>query len=178
MALKATIYKASLQVSDVDRNHYRDYQLTLARHPSETEERLMIRMLAFALHADEQLEFTRGLCVDEEPELWLKNPVGEIELWIELGLPDENRLRKACSRAEQVILYCYGGRAVPPWWQRNAEKLARFGNLRLVTLPEATTAALTALAQRNMELHASIQAGQIFFGAGEQTVLVEPEPLQ
>ena len=99
MALTATIFKASLQISDLDRHYYGEHQLTLARHPSETDERMMVRLLAFILHADEQLNFTRGLCVDDEPDLWQKNLTNEIELWIDVGLPDERRVRKACSRA-------------------------------------------------------------------------------
>ena len=108
MALSATIFKANLQVSDMDRNYYAEHLLTLARHPSETDERMMVRLLAYALHADEYLNFTKGLCADEEPDLWLKNLTDEIELWIDVGQPDERRLRKACSRAAQVYLYLYG----------------------------------------------------------------------
>ena len=95
MALSSTIFKADLNISDIDRNYYAEHQLTLARHPSETDERMMVRLLAFALHADERLTFTKGLCVDEDPALWLKNYTGEIDLWIDVGLPDEKRLRKA-----------------------------------------------------------------------------------
>ena len=129
MALKATIFKATLSIADMDRHYYADHHLTLARHPSETDERMMIRLLAFALNASDRLEFTRGLSTDDEPELWQKSLSDEIELWIELGLPEESRLRKACNRAREVVLYTYGGRAVPLWWNKHQSKLARFDNL-------------------------------------------------
>ncbi|WP_230369927.1 YaeQ family protein [Paludibacterium denitrificans] len=116
MALSATIYKVNLTLSDMDRSYYASHNLTLAQHPSETIERLMLRLTAFALHASDTLSFTRGLCADDEPELWQKNYSDEIELWIDLGEPDEKRLKKACSRAEQVVLYSYGGRASEVWW--------------------------------------------------------------
>src|SRR5680860_958910 len=117
MALKATIFKATLNIADMDRHYYADHQLTLAQHPSENDERMMIRLLAFALNAREGLEFTKGLSTDDEPELWQKSLSDEIELWIELGLPDESRLRKACNRSKQVILYTpYGGTRTSPNW--------------------------------------------------------------
>ncbi len=118
MALPSTIFKATLQISDIDRQYYGEHQLTLARHPSETDERMMVRLFAFALHADENLNFTKGLCADDEPDLWQKSLTGEIALWIDVGLPDERRVRKACGRAEKVCLYLYGGRAADLWWQK------------------------------------------------------------
>ena len=114
MAIKATIFKTELQVSDMDRGYYRDHTLTLARHPSETDERMMVRLLAFALHADEALLFGRGLSTDDEPDLWQKDLTGAVELWIDVGLPTEKDIRKACGRARQVVVYCYGGRGVQP----------------------------------------------------------------
>ena len=97
MALKATIYKATVNVADLDRNQFLDASLTLARHPSETQERMMLRLLAWLKYADERLQFTRGLCADDEPEAWLRNDHLGIDLWIELGLPDERRIKKACT---------------------------------------------------------------------------------
>ena len=177
MALKATIFKADLSVADMDRHHYQDYPLTLARHPSETDERMMLRVLAFALHADEALQFTKGLSTDDEPDLWRRSLSDEIELWIELGLPDESRLRKACNRARQVVLYAYGGRGVPIWWQKNRDKLARFDNLKVYSLPAEATQALAGLAQRSMTLQCTIQDGQASLGDERTLVTVEPEPL-
>ncbi len=113
MALKATVFKARVQLSDMDRHVYLDHSLTMARHPSETDLRMMVRLLAWAIYGDERLEFTRGLCADDEPELWQKSYSEEIELWIDLGMPEEGRVRKACARARQVVIFAYGDRAVP-----------------------------------------------------------------
>lgn len=169
MALTSTIFKANLQVSDMERNYYAEHQLTLARHPSETNERMMVRLLAFALHAGEQLSFTKGLCADDEPDLWQKSYSDEIELWIDIGLPDERRVRKACSRASQVYLYLYGGRGAEHWWQRNAQKLQRFTNLTVVEIPELACREIATLAQRNMQLQCTVQDGEIWLSDGEQT---------
>lgn len=177
MALKATVFKAALQIADMDRHFYQDFNLTLARHPSETDERMMLRLLAFARHARDNLEFTRGLSTDDEPDLWAKSLTGDIELWIDLGLPEESRVRKACGRATEVWLYTYGGRAVPLWWQKHRDKLARFDNLQVVNIPAETSAALAELAERTMQLQCNIQDGQIWIGDGERTVTVEPEVL-
>lgn len=115
MALKATVFKAELQVADMDRHHYGTYNLTLARHPSETDERMMVRVLAFALFADPALGFGKGLCVDDEPDLWQKDLTGVIERWIDVGQPDEKWIRKACGRAREVVVLAYG-RALEVWW--------------------------------------------------------------
>ncbi len=120
MALKATIFKADLQIADMDRRYYGDHTLTIARHPSETDERMMVRLLAFAMHADEALSFGRGLSTDDEPDLWRKDLTGTIEIWIDVGLPDEKRVRRACGRARQVFVYSYGGRGAELWWDQFA----------------------------------------------------------
>ena len=123
MALKATIFKASLQVSDIDRNYYGEHQLTLARHPSETDERMMMRVLAFALNAHEHLEFGKGLSDVDEPHLCQKDLTGQIVHWIDVGLPEEKRLVRASGKAGRVTVYAYG-RGVDVWWKANAERLA------------------------------------------------------
>ena len=174
MALSATIFKATLQISDMDRGYYAEHLLTLARHPSETDERMMVRMLAFALHAGEQLSFTKGLCADEEPDLWQISLSNEIELWIDVGLPEERRLRKACSRAQQVALYSYGGRGADIWWQKNCDKLQRFANLSVIELPEASSRELAKLAERNMQLQCTIQDGEIWLNSGAQSCSISP----
>jgi uncharacterized protein YaeQ len=174
MAPKATIYKAELQVSDMDRQYYATHALTLARHPSETDERLMVRLLAFALHADERLEFGRGLSTDDEPDLWRKSLAGEIEQWIELGQPDEQRIRKACGRARQVVVISYGGRSAEIWWDKIAHGLARSKNLTVIDIPAATVQALAVLADRNMQLQCLIQDGQAQLMSETATVTVEP----
>ncbi|KEQ16268.1 YaeQ family protein [Endozoicomonas numazuensis] len=161
MALKATIFKTELHIADMDRHYYQNHSLTIARHPSETDERMMIRLLAFTLFADEQLSFTKGLSTDDEPDLWLKNYSDEIELWIDLGQPDEKRIRKACGRAHSVVLINYGGRTSDTWWDQMAGKLDRFQNLKVLNLEENSSKALAELAERNMQLSASIQDGHI-----------------
>src|SRR5437660_579499 len=134
MALKSIIYKATLGIADMDRPYYGEHNLTLARHPSETEERLMVRLLAFALHADERLEFGRGLSADDEPALWLKEYSGEIRLWIEVGLPGERLLRRASGRAENVIVFAYGGKSMEAWWLKEGAAIKRIRNVRVVAL--------------------------------------------
>src|SRR5512134_968086 len=152
MALKSTIFKATLNIADMDRPYYGEHNLTLARHPSETDERMMVRLLAFALFADERLEFGRGLSAEDEPALWLKEYSGDIRLWIEVGLPDERVLRKAAGRAAEVVVLAYGGRAVDLWWAKEGAALARLDKLRVLALDAETSAALAALAQRGMQL--------------------------
>jgi uncharacterized protein YaeQ len=174
MAIKATIFKADLQIADMDRNYYADHSLTLARHPSETDERMMVRLLAFTLFAHEQLGFGKGLCVDDEPDLWRKDLTGAIELWIDVGLPDEKWTRKACGRARQVVIVSYGGRQADIWWEQARSKLERQGNLRVINLPQAATQALAALANRTMRLQCSIQDGHVWITDGQDTVQVEP----
>lgn len=161
MALKATIYKATVNVADMDKNVFLDSTLTLARHPSETEERLMLRLLAWLVNAHERLTFTRGLSAEDEPEIWLMNDHNGIEVWVELGLPDERRLKKACNRAARVYLYTYNARAAQIWWQQNQNKLQQ-ENLTVRFLDDEQLKALTQLASRSMTLQATIQDGTIW----------------
>jgi uncharacterized protein YaeQ len=177
MALKATIYKADLQIADMDRNYYQDHVLTLARHPSETDERMMIRLLAFAIHANEALTFTKGLFDTDEPDLWQKDLTGAIQLWIEVGQPDEKRLMKACGRSEKVIVYCYSATS-HIWYKQIANKLERAKNLSVINIPAEASAQLEKLAQRNMQLQCTIQDGQIWLTDSADTVLVEREPFK
>jgi uncharacterized protein YaeQ len=173
MALKATVFKAQLQVSDMDRGHYQAYTLTLARHPSETDERLMVRLLAFTLNANEALSFTKGLSTEDEPELWQKSLSDEIELWIELGQLDEKRLRRACGLARQVIVYLYAQRSASVWWSQHQEMVRRFSNLRVVMLTVSGDTRLEQLAQRNMTLNATVQDNQIWLSDDQQTVTID-----
>jgi uncharacterized protein YaeQ len=174
MALKATIFKAMLNIADLDRGVYLDANLTLARHPSETDLRLIVRLLAWALNAHDDLAFTKGLCADDEPELWLKNLHGGIEHWIEVGLPDERRLKKGCNRSEQVTLYTYAGRVVDLWWQQNQALLNRQDNLRIVDFSEEELAPLVDLAERNMQWQVTISEGQVFINSGDVNLSITP----
>jgi uncharacterized protein YaeQ len=173
MAPNATIFKALLHIADVDRHYYDDHTITLARHPSETDERMMVRLLAFAFHAHETLLFGRGLSAEAEPALWQKDLTGLIELWIEVGLPDEKALRQACGRAQQVCVYSYGGRAADQWWKENVAALERLKNLTVMNLSPEGSRALAGLAQRNMELHCTIQDEQLLIGDGTNAVQIE-----
>lgn len=156
MALKATVHKADLSVSDLDRHYYQNHSLTLARHPSETNERMMVRLLAFALNAGERLEFGKGLSNEEEPALWQKSLSGEIELWIDVGQPDERRLRKACGLSKEVKVYCYGQRGALLWWQQNEPVLSRLSNLSVVGLRVPD---IDRLVERTMTLQCTVEGG-------------------
>ncbi len=164
MALKATIFKAELQIADMDRHYYESHSLTLARHPSESDERMMVRLLAFALNAREGLQFTKGLSEDDEPELWQRSFSDEIGLWIELGQPDEKRIRKACARAQRVVIYTYQPRSAEVWWQQNSRRLQRFDNLAVFSVAQASVVELTRFTARTMRLQCNIQDGQIWIG--------------
>ena len=159
MAIKSTIYKVDLQIADMDRNYYGQHSLTLAKHPSETDERLMVRLIAFALYADEYLVFGKGLSDDEEPDLWQKDLTGAIQLWIDVGLPTERDIRKACGRSKQVVVVLYGGRIADMWWTQNSKALLKNNNLTILNLPD--THELTATAERGLTMSCTIQDGQI-----------------
>src|SRR5687768_13263041 len=131
MATGAMIYKADLQIADMDRHYYQNHSLTVARHPSETDERMMVRLLAFTLHADDALAFGRGLSAEDEPDLWKKDLTGAIDLWIDVGQPEERDIRRACGRAKQVVIVCYN-RGADVWWVQNRDKLERLRNLTVV----------------------------------------------
>ncbi len=174
MAANATIYKAELQVTDLDRHYYASHALTLAQHPSETETRLLVRLIAFALHADERLEFGRGLSDEDEPALWRRDYTGLIEQWIELGQPDESRLRKASGRAAQVIVVGYGGQAADTWWKRSAAVLGRIRNLTVMEFDDADVAAATELLSRGMRVTAMIQDGELQLMDADRSVSLRP----
>ena len=176
MALKATIFKAHLQLADMDRGIYADHALTLARHPSETDERMMVRLLAYALHAPADsdhgaLEFAKGLWDPDEPELWLKDLTGRIIHWIEIGQPDERRLLKASGRAERVTVIGYS-QSTPIWWSGIASRITRAGNIDVWQIAAPQSQALAELAQRSMQLQLSVQDGTAWVGDGTRSVEV------
>ncbi|MCT2532587.1 YaeQ family protein [SAR92 clade bacterium H231] len=175
MALSATICKADLNIVDMDRHYYQQHSLTVAQHPSENDERLMIRLLAFALHADEFLSFTKGLSTDDEPDLWQKSLSGEIELWIELGLPSEKRLKKACGRAQQVILYTYGTGSAEQWWKQIQPQVSRFKNLSVRHLDSSITRELASGMRRNLDIQVSIQDLEVTWDSDQKTLSFRPE---
>ncbi|ARP82145.1 hypothetical protein CAL12_15880 [Bordetella genomosp. 8] len=175
MALRATIYKADLNIADNDRRYYGSHAVTVARHPSETDERMMVRMLAYALNADESLAFTKGLSETDEPDVWRKDLTGAIELWIEVGQPDERRILKACGRSAQVLVYCYGGHASQIWWDGIRDRVSRARNLKVINLPAQQTQALGELAERTMSLDLNVQDGEVYVTAAAGSVVVVPE---
>jgi len=178
MALKSTIFKVELSIADMDRHYYADHALTIARHPSETVERMMVRVLAFVLHAHSNLAFGRGLSTEEEPDLWQRDLTGAVEKWIDVGLPDEQDVRKACGRAPEVDVLAYGGRAVDLWWDGVREKLARQPRLAVNEVPLEASKALAGLAGRTMRLQASMQEGHVYVVDGATSVAFELRPLK
>jgi uncharacterized protein YaeQ len=177
MAIKATIFKAALQIADMDRHYYADHALTLARHPSETDERMMVRLLAFAMYANEFLSFGKGISGDDEPDIAHKDLTGAIETWISVGLPDERLIRKASGRANQVVVVSYG-RSADIWWNENSKDLQRLKNLTVIKLPSDTTLALAALANRTMQLQYTVQEGHIMMTSDSGMIEIEPKVLQ
>ncbi len=183
MATKSTIYKASLQLADIDHAYYADHNLTLARHPSETDERMMVRLVALALQAhklqtlcngDGTLAFGAGLSDPDEPDVWLRDFTGQTRLWVEVGQPDDKPLIKACGKADEVVLYCFSS-AADVWWRGIETKLSRPQNLSVYRLTNGVSQALGALAARSMQLQATIQDGTLFLGDGTHAVEIEPQ---
>lgn len=178
MALKSTIYKVELSVSDMDRHYYETHKLTVAKHPSETDERLMVRLLAFALNAHEHLELTKGLSTDDEPDIWQKSLSGELDLWIALGLPSEKVVRQSCGKSDKVVIYSYGGKTADMWWEKLQNSTTRFDNLRVVNLSQTDTREMEALASRAMKLQVNIQDGDVMLSEGDSVVYVTPVTLK
>ncbi len=178
MALKATVFRAQLSIADMDRHHYANYSLTLARHPSEHDLRMMVRLLAFALNASDTLQFSRGLCVDDEPALWQKSLQGDIELWIDLGQHDEKRLRRACAMAQRVNVYTYQSRSATPWWQQMEGKLSQLEKLRVYHLEDDSAEQLTTLVARHMQLQCTIQEGTVWLSDGDTCLTLQPQRWQ
>lgn len=179
MALSATIYKAHINLSDLDRHIYQDLHQTLACHPSETTERMMVRVLAWLLNWTPELHFSRGLCAEDEPALWQHSLTGEIEHWIDVGVPSEEQIRKACHRSQRVSLYVYGtDKQVDVWWQKIHGKLNRFSNLTVYRLAAEITPALDQLVKPGMHLQATIEDRQIWLSDESQTLEISYKVLK
>jgi uncharacterized protein YaeQ len=178
MALKATIFKARLQLADMDRGVYADHDVTMARHPSETDERMMVRLLALALNLPATanhgaLEFAKGLWDPDEPDLWRKDLTGQIVHWIEVGQPDDKRLMKASGRAERVSVYAFSA-STPIWWKGMQTKITRARNIDVWQVDAAQSQALAALAQRTMQLQVSVQDGSVWISDASRSVEIAP----
>jgi len=170
MAAKATIYKAKLNIANMDSHYYAEHNLTMAKHPSETDLRLMIRLVAFILNADEELEFCKGISQEDEPDLWQKSLGGEIELWIDLGQPDEKRIKKACGRSEKVIIYTYQEGMATSWWKQIKTSLTRFSNLQVIHLD--IDGDIEQLTKRSMSLQANISDNELTLINEEDSVVI------
>lgn len=182
MAIKATIHKAQLQIADMDRHVYGEHSLTIARQPSETDERMMIRILAFALNvpADEmrgRLELSKGLTDVDEPELWQRDLTGNILHWIDLGQPDDRRLLKAHGRAEHVSVYGYAY-STAIWWAAIEAKLTRAPRLSVWQIPSEQSQALAKFAQRSMQLQVTVQDGGIYVSSSADSLEITPIALK
>ena len=172
MAIKSTIYKIDLQISDLDRNYYHQHNLTIAKHPSETDERVMVRLISFAMYANDLQIFGKGLSDEEEPDLWQKDLTGAIELWMDVGLPTEKNIRKAAGRSKKVVVVLYGGRVADMWWATNSKALLKTKNLTVINLPD--TKELAKLAERGLNINCTIQDGQILVGHDDGTIDINP----
>ena len=171
MALKATIYKADLNIANMDTHQYGDYQLTMALHPSETIERLMVRILAYARFADDALEFTKDLFETDEPALWQKDLTGQLEKWIEVGLPDEAKVKKASARCPEVAVITYGHQ-VDDWFNRNS-KIKTMSNVSVWKLSQATTDGIQTLCERTMQLQLNIIDGEWTLSSDKGSIAIE-----
>ena len=168
MALPSTIYRANLQLSDIDRGVYETIQTTVAQHPSETAERLVARLLALALFFEPELTFTKGLSATDEPDLWVVGPDGRTRLWVEVGLPEADRIVKASRHAERVALLACG-RGVVAWDQQHLPKLEKVGNLSVVSVDQEFIATLAARLERVVTWSITITEGTIYLTSGDDT---------
>ena len=175
MAIKATVIKLDLTISDMDRDYYQQHTLTMAQHPSETEQRLILRTIAFTLFAHEDLQFTKGLSEDSEPDLWQKNLIDDIELWIDLGQPDEKRIRKSCHKAKKVIILSYGDNAAGMWWKNVERKAKTFKNLSVFHISTEQYNSLSQLMQRHLVLNASIQDSELWLSDDNHSLHITPQ---
>lgn len=173
MAPKATIFKVNLAVADITRGYYEDHILTVARHPSETDIRMLMRVVAFALNAHEYLKFGKGISSAEEPDLWQIDLTGKVDHWIDLGQPAEKRIRQACGKANKVSIYTYQKGAALPWFQEVAPSLTRFRHLRVVHLVARDEAVLESLVDRTMDLSCTFEDEQAMLTDGKQSAVIE-----
>jgi len=160
MALGATIYKLKIALSDLNRQHYQTLGLTVAQHPSETLERMMARVLVYCLNSEENLAFGKGLSSDEEPDIWLRTLDGRTAVWIEVGEPNFERVKKATHVAEVVKVYSFNTRA-DVWWTQGASKFSQL-DAEFFQFDWTDVQALAKLVQRNMDLSVTISDGSAF----------------
>lgn len=173
MALKATIFKLDLTVADITRSYYEDHALTIARHPSETDLRMLIRLAVFALNAHENLSFTKGLSTTDEPDLWQKSLTGEIEHWIDLGQPIDKRIRQSCGKAERVSIYTYQKNTAYLWYDTVKDTVERFKQLSVTHLALSDEKLVDRLIDRTMKLNCVIDGDQMQLSNDSVTLNIE-----
>ena len=176
MALKPTIYKAQVELADSDRNCFETLPLILAKHPSETLERMAVRLLAYCLNTARGLEFTKGISTADEPDLWLHSDSGELQQWIEVGHPEELRLRKACGRARQVSVYAFA-KSTPTWWKLNGEAISALPHIQVWQLDWPEVSAVADMLGRTVQLNVSLVGGIMYLDNGSSSTSVEPQQL-
>lgn len=182
MALKATIYKANLSISDMDRGCYGEHSLVIAKHPSETEERMMNRLLAFALNRpisedNGTLEFAKSMWDPDEPDLWHKDLTGQIEHWIDMGLPDETRIKRVAARSTRATVFTFAT-STPVWWDGLKNAVIRLQNLTVMHILPEQSQALTALANRSMNIQVMVQDGTVWLSSDAGSVEIQPQVLK
>lgn len=175
MAQKSTVYKAHVNVADITQHKYLEKHLILALHPSETLKRMMLRIIAWSLYADEKLEFTKGICDAAEPDLWIKDLNDDVLLWIDLGLPDLKRIKKACNKSDQVVIFTYDDKAAEQWKKQNLNKLHQYHNLTIINIWDEVLNVVEKEISRTMTIQVNIEDGQMMLGLGETVITIEPQ---
>ena len=170
MAANATINKALLNIANMDEHYYAEHNLTLAQHPSENDLRLMIRIVAFILNANDTLMFCKGISQDDEPDLWQKSFGDDIEVWIDLGQADEKRIKKACGQSDKVIIYTFKESLAKPWFEKIKNSLNRFKNLKIIHLN--IDGDIESLAKRAMNIQCNILDNELTLIAGDDSVVI------
>jgi uncharacterized protein YaeQ len=183
MAIKSVIYKVNIGIADIDHGYYADHVLTIAKHPSETDERMMIRLFAFAMQAhqldtmcngDAVIAFGPGLSDAGEPDVYIKDFTDQFQVWIEVGQPDDRAIIKACNKSEKAFVYAYQ-HASHVWFKGIETKLTRLSNLEIYYIDYELSAQLESMAKRTMQLQATIQEGQVMFSDGDRSIDITPQ---
>ena len=171
MALKSSVYKANVSLANLNTHYYEDIVLTMALHPSETEERLMYRLLAFLYSAHERLEVTVGLDNPDLPDIWQKNYTGDIEHWIDIGYPDEKKIKKAIGRSDLVSIFNYNSFKAKVWFGKN-KSLLENKKVQVFHLEEEIQGSLETLVQRSMALNCMIEDNHIFLSNDSERIQI------
>lgn len=177
MALGATVCKAFVDISDIDRGFYESRALTIAQHPSETPARMMLRLMAWILFAGDKTEFGRGLSTDGDPDVFETNDAGDIYRWIEVGCPDIKTLRRAAGKSEDVVVIAYDEARIEPWWQSRKGDLSKIDKLSVRWISDEDLEKIAAMAARNMKFAATLQDGVIWIADESRNIEIEIKTL-